>query len=66
MNYLTKFYQTTGYKTSDDTTNTKIVGVLENFNKMTRQEQESFIREYYSGEYVSLCIWMLSQPFDPQ
>jgi hypothetical protein len=66
MNYLTKFYQATGYKTSDDTTNKKIVAVLSQFNSMTRQEQESFIREYYSGEYVSLCIWMVGQPFDPQ
>lgn len=66
MNYLTKFYQATGYKTSDDATNKKIVAVLSQFNSMTRQEQESFIREYYSGEYVSLCIWMVGQPFDPQ
>lgn len=66
MNYLTKFYQATGYKTSDKNTNTNIIGVLENFNKITRQEQESFVKEYYSGNYVSLCIWMLSQPFDPQ
>ncbi len=66
MTYLTKFYQATGYRTSDDATNENITKVLSNFNNMTRQEQEGFIRQYYSGEYLSLCIWMLSQPFDPQ
>jgi hypothetical protein len=66
MNYLQKFYQATGYKTSDDAINSKLISTLSNLDNMSRIEQESFVKEYYSGEYVSLVIWMLNQPFDPQ
>lgn len=62
MTYLSKFYQTTGFKTTDAVVNARIISVLSTFQNLTRKEQEDFVSEFYNGQYISLCIWMLMQP----
>lgn len=39
-----------------------VIDCIKQYNTMSWKSQREFVNEFYQGEYVSLCQWMLRQP----
>ena len=58
---LTKFFEVFGTK-APTYLEEYIIECIKKYNTMSWQAQREFVNEFYQGEYVSLCQWMLKQP----